>query len=97
MSKSFIHDIEQALGPVLAQHFYSPQHPKNLSLYTQHAAKLATIRFIRSQTDSIIEAAEMLGTSRQAVMDGVRVMGYADFKSIPKDEWGVNKLFYKKT
>lgn len=95
MSK-FIEDIEQALGPVLAQHFYSKSCPKNLSLYAQHAAKLATIRFIRSQTDSIVEAAKMLGTSRQQVLDGVQAMGYREFKAIPKDEWGVDKLFYKK-
>lgn len=96
MSSSFVNDVEQALGPVLAQYFYSAKCPKNLSLYAQHAAKLATIRFIRSQTDSIVEASKMLGTSRQAIMDGVAAMGYTSFKAIPKDEWGVDKIFYKK-
>jgi hypothetical protein len=97
MSNDLIKDVERALGPVLAKHFYSGKCPKNLSLYAQHAAKLASIRFIRSQADSLTEAAELLGTSRQAIMDGVKAMGYREFKVIPKDDWAVDKLFYKKT
>ena len=96
MSK-FVEDVEQALGPVFAKHFYAKDGPKNLSLYAQHAAKLASIRFIRSQTDSIVEAAKLLGTSRQVIHDGMEAMGYKEFKAIPKDEWAVEKLFYKKS
>jgi O-acetylhomoserine/O-acetylserine sulfhydrylase-like pyridoxal-dependent enzyme len=97
MSNDFIKDVEQALGPVLAKHFYSDKCPKALSVSAQHAAKLAVIRFLRSQTDSIVWAAKLAGTSHQAIMYGVKAMGYREFKSIPKDDWAVDKLFYKKS
>lgn len=97
MSNDFIKDVEQALGPVLAKHFYSDKCPKALSVTAQHAAKLATIRFLRSQTDSIVWAAKLAGTSREVIDNGVKAMGYREFKAIPKDEWAIDKLFYKKT
>jgi O-acetylhomoserine/O-acetylserine sulfhydrylase-like pyridoxal-dependent enzyme len=96
MSDDFIKDIEQALGPVLAKHFYSDNCPKALSISAQHAAKLAVIRFLRSQTDSVVWAAKLAGTSREVIDNGVKALGYREFKSIPKDEWAVDKLFYKK-
>jgi hypothetical protein len=97
VNKDFTQDVEQALGPVLAKHFYSDKCPKALSVSAQHAAKLAVIRFLRSQTDSIVWAAKLAGTSREVIDNGVKAMGYREFKAIPKDEWAVDKLFYKKS
>ncbi len=99
MSKKFIEDVEQALGPVLAKHFYakSSDCPTNLRLFTQHAARLASVRFIRSQTNSVVEAAKLLGTDHKSITKDALAMGYSSFSAIPRDEWGIDKLFYKKT
>lgn len=97
MSQKFLQDVEQALGPVLLEHFYSKKGPKNLLMYAQHAAKLAAVRFIRSQTGDSKEAAKMLGTSVQAISSCANIMGYSKFNDIPKDEWQSKTIFYKKS
>lgn len=97
MTTKLIKDVEQALGPVLVEHFFSKNCPKNFSTYVQQAARLAAIRFIRSQTNSINEAAKLLGTSVAAVRSGTHLLGYKEFQAIPKDEWVGKQIFYKKS
>ena len=96
MSKQFIEDVEQALGPVLASYYGTDSCPRSLAYYTELGARIALMRFMRSQTSGANTASKLCGLSPQRIKSTIQYMGYDDFASLPQSKWVVDKIIYKR-